>query len=944
MKGVFLFFLAFCISYNINASKCNHVDHNEIRYITNQKGLNVQYQEYLRNQFQWKEFLAIHGEWYTIFNEINQLPHRAFGEPILLDNVTNNHENILVFLSDNNFILPVDLRFSYKTTNDKHININFTQYFSELEVINSRLYAKITHDDELIVFGLDVFNDINISTIPSISENNAISSAAENITYPITKSNVENELKILPVPVNGKNEYHLVYTVYINTRIDEGPANYICYVDAHDGELLMRKNKVLYEAPPVQPIVSVSGDVLTTNPNNTSSIEKYKYLKAVDQISNTNYYTDSNGDVNLSLSNGTSVRYKLEGLYADVQTNNTTPDIYSNIGSSSTILFDNSNSTMQERTAYWAVNEIHDHMKNIFPTFTGLDFPMETNIDETGSCNAFYTAGTINFYEQGGGCHATAKIPDVVYHEYGHAINDYRYGQNGMWNGGLNEGFADVWAISLTETPVLGFGWDLIDPTIFVRRYDQNRKVYPQDLSGEVHADGEIIAGCFWDTYLNLGSMQQMLDLFKYTFDGAPDGPNGTEGIIYTDILIEVLYADDNDANIQNGTPNDLAIVQAFALHGITLLSNAVISHNPISNSIANSDIAINANISSVYSWTLDSLSAHCYYRLNDATSWNDLPMSLSGSGNNRSVQVNIPGQLDGNIIAYYIFFTDVYGYETGITPMAANIMPIRNANLPYFILVGYQLTQQEDFDFNFGVWQTGDQDDNASTGLWEIGEPIPSYDDPGSQSGIVQTDSDHTVGGTYCAFTQNASSIMDGIGANDVDDGHTTLLSPYYDLSNYSNPAFSYYRWYTNSPPSGANPGADWWQVLISGDGVNWEYVENNKSSEIAWREFAFRVKDYINLTNQVQLKFIASDSIRIGQNLDGGSLVEAAVDDLSLYDAVGSGGPSNISDLVYDNARLIRITDILGREVDINTVTREITLFYIYDNGNVEKRLLLR
>ena len=66
-----------------------------------------------------------------------------------------------------------------------------------------------------------------------------------------------------------------------------------------------------------------------------------------------------------------------------------------------------------------------------------------------------------------------------------------------MSNGGLNEGFADVWAISLTENPVLGYGWDLLDPTIFVRRYDQNRKVYPQDLVGEVHADGEIIAGAF---------------------------------------------------------------------------------------------------------------------------------------------------------------------------------------------------------------------------------------------------------------------------------------------------------------------------------------------------------------------------------------------------------------------------------------------------------------
>ena len=72
-----------------------------------------------------------------------------------------------------------------------------------------------------------------------------------------------------------------------------------------------------------------------------------------------------------------------------------------------------------------------------------------------------------------------------------------------------------------------------------------------------------------------------MLDLFKYTFDGAPDGPNGTEGIIYTDVLVEVLFADDNDADLTNGTPNDLDIIQAFALHGITLLSNAVIAHSP---------------------------------------------------------------------------------------------------------------------------------------------------------------------------------------------------------------------------------------------------------------------------------------------------------------------------------------------------------------------------
>ena len=244
---------------------------------------------------------------------------------------------------------------------------------------------------------------------------------------------------------------------------------------------------------------------------------------------------------------------------------------------------------------------------------------------------------------------------------------------------------------------------------------------------------------------------------------------------------------------------------------------------------------------------------------------------------------------------------------------------------------------EEEDFDFNFGFWQTSDPSDNASTGMWEIGSPIGSFSDPSDPSTIVQTDSDHTQGGSICAFTGNSSSILDGIGANDVDDGHTTLYSPFYDLTQYNNPAFSYWRWYTNSPPSGANPGADWWQVLISDDGINWHYVENNLSSEINWRRFAFRASDYVNLTNQVQLKFIASDSLRPGQYLDGGSLVEAAVDDLYLYESQSNPSTITLNNYNKEN-KLIRITDILGREINENNLNYQKVIFYIYDNGRVE------
>ena len=206
----------------------------------------------------------------------------------------------------------------------------------------------------------------------------------------------------------------------------------------------------------------------------------------------------------------------------------------------------------------------------------------------------------------------------------------------------------------------------------------------------------------FWDLYLNLGNMSDMLNLFKYTYDSGVDGPDGDEGTIYTDILLEVLYADDNDADLSNGTPNDMAIISAFDLHGITLLSNAVVTHTPVITASGNTGITINANVGITYPWALGS--TNCFYRLNNATSWNSLTMSGTSP-----FTTTIPAQPNGTVVAYYISLTDNFGNESGVTPPAANLTPINNANLPYFIMVGFEKVDEEDFDANFGFWQTGE-------------------------------------------------------------------------------------------------------------------------------------------------------------------------------------------------------------------------------------------
>jgi Zn-dependent metalloprotease len=936
MKSKILFIILTISSSLLYATKHEHIDENEIRYYK-ATPLDESIQKELREGSVWQEFLSDNPNWFVMFDENNKMPHKAFGEPIQLNGSSNT--DVLNFLSATSFVLPTDLRFVKSNKNDKYINFDFNQFYNNIEVIFSRVYVKLSLDNKLLAFGLDIYNDINIDINPIINENTAITASQQQINQPITDVSVQDKLMILPIPNNGKYMYHLVYVVKFKTKIEEGPAHYTCYVDAKDATLLMRKNEVMYEAPPA--VSSVSGDLYTTHPYNPSSVEKLKYLEAKDPATGTNYYTDLSGNVTIPLALGTQIRYKLEGLYADVQTNGDTPDIYANLSANNTILFDNSNSTIQERTAYWSVNEIHDHMKSVFPSFTGLDFSLETNVDEFGTCNAFFAGNSINFYEEGLStngtdyCEATGKIADVVYHEYGHAINSYRYNSgSGMQNGALNEGFADVWAFTLSQDPILGIGFYQNNPLGYVRRFDINKKVYPQDLVGEVHADGEIIAGAFWDTYLNLGNMQQTIDLFKYLYDNGPDGANGSEGVIFTDILIEVLYADDNDANLTNGTPNDIAIVSAFALHGITLISNAIITHNPVATSNGSTVIPINVNIQLTYPWALGSVD--CYYRLNTDTNWSPLAMTQSGS----NFIGQIPSQVDGSIIAYYISLEDSYGFNSGVTPFSANKTPNNFANVPYFIMIGYELDKEEDFDFNIGFWQTGDPSDNATTGFWAIGTPIGSFVSPGDPNTMVQPDYQHTPNGSDCAFTGNATSSSASIGENDIDGGHTTLYSPTYDMTDYVNPAFSYWRWFTNN--TGAEPNADWWQVSITGDGVNWEGIEKNLTSDTRWRRFAFRVKDYISLNStQVQLRFIASDSTN--GSLSGGSLVEAAVDDLYLWDSVESSTSIDENNSILEHRNLIKITDLLGREIETDKIIGKTTLFYIYNDGSVEKKIML-
>ncbi|MFB9451406.1 M36 family metallopeptidase [Dactylosporangium vinaceum] len=141
-----------------------------------------------------------------------------------------------------------------------------------------------------------------------------------------------------------------------------------------------------------------------------------------------------------------------------------------------------------------------------------------TGFDED---NSFYDPDTDGITFGTGGVDDAEDI-EVIWHEYGHAIQDDQvpgFGESevDLEAGSIGEGFGDYWAFTMSQanspdtarTPLACIAdWDSTSYTDDVphclRRTD-GTKMYPADLEGEVHADGEIWSRALFDINHALG-------------------------------------------------------------------------------------------------------------------------------------------------------------------------------------------------------------------------------------------------------------------------------------------------------------------------------------------------------------------------------------------------------------------------------------------------------
>lgn len=227
--------------------------------------------------------------------------------------------------------------------------------------------------------------------------------------------------------------------------------------------------------------------------------------------------------------------------------------------------------------AYIATMTAKEYVRaNLDPTMPTIDDVLTVNVNIAQNCNAFFDGKTINFFQASTSCQNTALLQDVVFHEYGHRVHTASIIPGvGDFDGALSEGASDFIAASITGDPGMGRGFFYNSQPLRHLDPDGKEWSWPKDIA-EIHHTGMIFGGVFWD--LRKALIEQLGEQAGIALTNKLFVAAIRRSVNIPTSLIEVLAADDDDGNLENGTPNECTIRAAYGRHGLRTASGSVIA------------------------------------------------------------------------------------------------------------------------------------------------------------------------------------------------------------------------------------------------------------------------------------------------------------------------------------------------------------------------------
>lgn len=217
--------------------------------------------------------------------------------------------------------------------------------------------------------------------------------------------------------------------------------------------------------------------------------------------------------------------------------------------------------------AYYHIDRTQRYIQSLgFSNVNNRQHPVK--ISTFSYDNSYYNPsnGTISL---GRGGVDDAEDADVIVHEYGHSVQDNQvpgFGSS-LEAGAMGEGFGDYLAFTMSAQGQSGAylaciaewdatSYDRATPPC-LRRLDENKR-YPEDVRGQVHADGEIWSRALFDLWNALGRTTADTLVIQSHFYLTPTAS-------FQDGANAILAAD----RALNGGANQAKIRKIFADRGI---------------------------------------------------------------------------------------------------------------------------------------------------------------------------------------------------------------------------------------------------------------------------------------------------------------------------------------------------------------------------------------
>ena len=755
---------------------------------------------------------------------------------------------------DHQYLQPI--MYERETGRYKFTGVYYSQYKDGIPVFRSRLVLLVRNEPgyPLVLASVDLRNLGGFEPQKekrSLNPGQGIANALR--VSPSLVNFTEPEMVIWAGVEDLTDEPTLAYSfIGDNGRPADGsePEKYLFVTHAETGAILYQENLIIFE------------DVLGTVQGRATQGKGADFCEeelpeampwSRVNIGGTVAYTDSNGKFvipNIGSSEVT-VESRLRGLWFSVNNQagansvlyqTVTPPGPANFMHND---FNTSEFVRAEVNGYLQANVVRDFTLTYNPDYPGLqqnEFPVYVN-ESGGYCpgNAWYDYSSITFCASGGGYPNTAWS-SVIHHEYGHHLVNMA----GSGQGAYGEGMGDVMGLLILDEA--GTAWGFYGDCDTPLRNADNDMQYP--CTGEIHYCGQLLSGCVWSTRneLLITNPLTYIQILSNLAINAMLLHTGTD--INPSITIDYLTLDDDNGNIYDGTPHYAEIAAGFGAHNMDapeLMLLGFSAPNGLPEIISPAGgTTVRVEVSGVIGEPQPGTGV---IHINDGSGWTQTAMT--------EVEPNVydaifPAVECGTRVSFY-FHAQTTGGQFQFWPTGAP------DEVFYAVAAeGVEVQFSDNFETHLG-W-TVQNDPYLTDGAWERGVPIG-----GGDRGDPPTDFD---GSGYCYLTDNVD------GNSDVDNGITWLISPSLDLSAAANAQVHYALWYTNN--YGDDPNNDLFKVYVSNnDGANWTLVEviGPVTSE-GWKEKSFMVGDFVTLTDQIKVRFEASD-------LNAGSVVEAGVDD---------------------------------------------------------------